>query len=212
MALVQAAVDVLELKKGKAVADMAVCKGADIIEVGTGLLFKYGFDAIKEIRKTVGDRARIIADYKYAAGMGLVGYVKDAGADMILLTAGYKDFLVEATVNESLKDEITPVFDLFINHKDIEKRVPQLVSIGADHLFIHHYEPLWDAGGAYGTIDSLSEIRKLNLDVKVDVTSDDFSEARDAVEKGADIITFGVVLKDLNEEECERWIRMIHQS
>ena len=210
MSLVQAAIDVMDIETGKKTAKLAYEKGADIIEVGTGLLFKYGFDAIREIRKAVGSGARIIADYKYAAGWGLVGLVKDAGCDMVLLTAGYKDFLITETVKACRNAGIVPVFDLFINFKDVGSRVPQLVDMGVEYLFIHRFEDVWMPGEETRRLDALRAIKDLNLPVKVDLTSDKWQEAADAARDGADIVTFGRVLLEPDADTCEKWIRMIH--
>ncbi|MBP5295470.1 MAG: hypothetical protein J6Y95_07120, partial [Lachnospiraceae bacterium] len=68
--LVQAAVDVSDLELGKEIAVMAKECGADLIEVGTPLIFQNGYKAIGEIKKAVGDTP-VLADFKFFLTMGL---------------------------------------------------------------------------------------------------------------------------------------------
>ena len=61
---VQAALDMEDIELAKRVAFLALDNGAEWLEVGTPLLYRYGFSAIGIIRQAVGQNAVLVADYK----------------------------------------------------------------------------------------------------------------------------------------------------
>lgn len=209
-AWVQAAIDVESMDVAKSIAFMALDNGAEWLEVGTPLLYKYGYSAIGEIRKAVGNNAILVADYKCPYAGLIADQAAQQGADYIMLSAAYNDELIIHGIDVCKKAGIKPIFDLHINPRDVQKRTIQLADLGVEYLFTHHYAKYADDSGQIETYDTLKQIKDSNTSMKIGITSDDWHEAQDAVQKGADWMIFGYVLRTPNQESCKKWIDMLH--
>ncbi len=211
-AWVQAAIDVEDMDVAKRIAWMALDAGAEWLEVGTPLLYKFGYQAIADIRKAVGEKAILVADYKFPYAKLIAEKAVNAGADYVLLQAAYDDDLVLSGIAECNKVGIKPIFDLHINARDVTERTKQLEKLGVEYVFSHHYAKQRDANGNIQFYDTLKQIKEANTNIKIGITSDDWDEARDAVSKGADWMIFGYALRNPDPARCKKWIDMIHSS
>lgn len=204
---IQAAVDVDELGLGKKIAEMAVSNGAEWIEVGTPLLFRYGFESIRQLKDVVGDRAQIIADYKYFHGPAMIPGAAEAGADLILMEDIYQDYLVEEALNLAEKYQARLVYSLLSKKpSDYVERGLQLVSLGVRYLF------MWRTVNYQGKIYETLKNMRSATDAFIGVSDDDLNSAVSAVQEGADWITFGTVLKKNDPVTCREWISRIHNA
>lgn len=210
-AWVQAAIDVEDLDLAKQIAFMALDAGADWLEVGTPLLYKFGYDAIGTIRKAVGKEVVLVVDYKISFGMLVAEQVARQGANYLLISADYEDKLAELSIKSCKQFGITPIFNLDVRPQDMGKRAAQLAEFGAEYVFSHHYSEIND-NGEIKKYDNISTVMNSRVPVKLGITSDDFNEAKDAVKAGVDWIVFGVVLRKPNAVVCKQWIDMIHNS
>ena len=211
-AWIQAAIDVEDYDTAKRIAWMALDAGAEWLEVGTPLLYKYGYSAIGEIRKAVGDKVTLVADYKCPyAGLAAENCAKQ-GADYVLLAAGYNDDLIRHGIEECGKWGIKHIFALHINPRDVTERVKELADLGVEYLFTHHYATRYLKDGSAEKVDTLEQIKAAKTDIKLGITSDDWDEARNAVATGADWMIFGYVLRKPDPKSCREWIDMLHSE
>ena len=201
---IQAAVDVTDIGLGKEIARMAADAGAEWIEVGTPLLCHYGFEAIRELKKTVGDRARLIADFKYFHGPTLIEPAAQAGADYILMEDIFQDRFVEEALALARENNVELVYSLISKKpEDYVPRGLELASMGVNYLF------MWRTVTYKGQIWETLKKMRAATDIYIGVSDDDLSSARAAVDEGADWITFGTVLKQNNPEVCREWVDTI---
>ena len=204
--LVQAAVDVSDLELGKEIAVMAKECGADLIEVGTPLIFENGYKAIGEIKKAVGDTP-VLADFKFFLTMGLAERAAAEGADYITMLTGYNEFLIEDAIKRCADNHIIPVFYPFSKPEELGALTARMLALGATHFFNHRYAPMGDPSGQ----DNLAVYKALSPDIHVTITSDDFPEAVDSARAGADCICFGRAIHTPNREAARKWIDAIHK-
>lgn len=205
---VQAAVDVADYPTGKKIAAMASWAGAEWVEVGHLPLMKYGFEAIREIRESVGPETKIVADYKTEMCGHFMKDVAEAGADYIIVEAAHADFLIHDALEAGERYHITPIFFVNVRCDQFLERARQVADMGAKYLFMHRYYS--------GVVDG----RQLKFDYIADakretgcligVSSDVYEEALSAIDEGADWITFGQILRDPEENICRQWIDGIH--
>ena len=136
-AWVQAAVDVSDLEPGKDIALMVVNHGAEWIEVGTPLLYHYGFEAIRSLKSVVGDRARLVADYKYFHGPTMIEPAARAGADFIPMEDIYQDWLVEDALQLAAQNKVNIIYSLISKKpSDYVSRGLELAALGVKYLFM----------------------------------------------------------------------------
>ena len=204
---IQAAVDVDELELGKEIAEMAVSNGAEWIETGTPLLYRYGYEAICQLKNIVGNRAKVIADYKYFHGPTMIPRAAEAGADLILMEDIYQDHFVEEALELAGKYHIRLVYSMLSKKpSDYVERGLRLVSLGVQYLF------MWRTVAYEGkTYETFKDMRSA-ADVFIGVSDDNLESAVAAAREGADWITFGTVLKANDPASCRQWIDAIHSA
>ncbi len=204
---IQAAIDVDELGLGKEITEMAIGNGAEWIEVGTPLLLGYGFEAIQQIKKVVGDRAKIVADYKYFHGPTIIPRAAAAGTDFVLMDDIYQDRFVEEALSLAEQHQIQLVYSMLSkNPSDYAERGARLVSLGVQYLF------MWRTVTYKGQVYETLKDTRAAVNAFIGVSDDNLGSAVTAVEDGADWITFGTVLKENNPVSCKRWIDRIHAA
>lgn len=201
---IQAAVDVEEMEKALEITRMASEAGAEWIEAGTPLLFRYGYDAVSKIKEAAGD-AKVVADYKFPYPHFVVPRAAAAGADFLTVEDCYSDEMVSMAVSLGEKYNIGIIMTLLSNHPaDIPERALRLQELGAKYIFIRRKVSY--KGVTYSCMRDLSKI----VNVKIGVTDDNLESVLEAVDEGADWIIFGTALKDANPEVCRHWIDSIH--
>ncbi len=122
-AWIQAAIDVEDMDVAKRIAWMVLDSGVEWLEIGTPLLYKFGYSAISEIRKAVGKGPILVADFKCPYAGLVAENASKHGANFVLLSAGYNDSLICHGLDECEKWNIKPIFDLHINPHDVKKRL-----------------------------------------------------------------------------------------
>jgi 3-hexulose-6-phosphate synthase / 6-phospho-3-hexuloisomerase len=187
-AILQVALDVLELKRALQIAHEAVLGGADWIEVGTPLIKSEGVRAIRSMREEFPD-STIVADMKVAdTGSLEVEMAAKAGASIVCILADADDSVVEEAVRSARKYGIRLMADL-INDPDPVARAVQLESMGIDIICAHAGIDQQMKGK-----DALEILCRLSSQIHIPLAiagGIDADRAGDAVTNGADIIIVG---------------------
>ncbi len=135
-AVLQVALDILELKRALQIAQESVDGGADWIEVGTPLIKSEGMQAIRSMRDRFPDSV-IVADMKVAdTGTLEVEMAAKAGADIVCILADADDSVVAESVRAARLYGIRIMADL-INVKDPVVRAAELEKMGVDIICAH---------------------------------------------------------------------------
>ena len=203
-AWIQAAVDVEDLELGLKIAQMASGAGAEWIEVGTPLLFRYGYEAIAQLKKAAGN-AGIVADYKFPYAQFFVPQAAAAGADYVTVEDCYNDEMVHQALEIGQDHQVGIIMTLLSNHPaDIPERALRLQELGVEYFFIRREVSY--KGVLY---HCLQDLRPL-IHGRIGVTDDEYASALKAVDDGADWIIFGTALKKADSDLCRHWIDGIH--
>ncbi len=135
-AILQVALDLLELKRAVQIAQESVDGGADWIEAGTPLIKSEGIQAVRSLRDRF-PQATIVADMKVAdTGAIEVEMAAKAGADIVCILADADDAVVADAVRAARLYGIRLMAD-FINTADPAARAVQLESLGVDIICAH---------------------------------------------------------------------------
>jgi len=135
-AVLQVALDVLELKRALQIAQESIDGGADWIEVGTPLIKSEGMQAIRSMRDRFPDSI-IIADMKVAdTGTLEVEMAAKAGASIVCVLGDADDSVIAESVRAARLYGIRIMADL-INVKDPINRAPELEAMGVDIICAH---------------------------------------------------------------------------
>jgi len=187
-AILQVALDLLELKRALQIAHEAVLGGADWIEVGTPLIKSEGIQAVRAMRQEFPDLV-IVADMKVAdTGALEVEMAAKAGAGIVCILADADDSVVEEAVRAARKYGIRLMADL-INVPDPVSRAKQLEGLGIDIICAHVGIDQQMTGK-----DSIDLFSRLTNTIHVPVAvagGIDADRSGEAVHMGADIVIVG---------------------
>lgn len=209
---IQAAIDVEDIELAKKIAYMALDCGAEWLEVGTPLLYRYGHEAIGMLRKAVGKDTVLVADYKSPFAFLCVPQAAAQGVNYVMLSPGYNDWALEHTMQACRQYGVEPIFDMAVKPSDLNQEINKLVRHGAKYIFSRHYTALYDETDHLVRIDNFPQFGGEGRNFILGITSDDLEEAQDAVRLGADWITFGWVLRNPDPGVCRHWIDTIKGS
>ena len=135
-AVLQVALDILELKRALQIAQESLDGGADWIEAGTPLIKSEGMQAIRSIRDRFPDTI-IVADMKVAdTGALEVEMAAKAGANVVCILADADDSVIAETVRAASLYGIRILADL-INVNDPVIRALKLETMGVDIICAH---------------------------------------------------------------------------
>ena len=135
-AVLQVALDILELKRALQIAQESIDGGSDWIEVGTPLIKSEGMQAIRSMRNRFPDTT-IVADMKVAdTGTLEVEMAAKAGANIVCVLADADNSVIAEAVRASRLYGIRIMADL-INVKDPVSRAGELEAIGVDIICAH---------------------------------------------------------------------------
>jgi 3-hexulose-6-phosphate synthase / 6-phospho-3-hexuloisomerase len=187
-AVLQVALDILELKRALQIAHEAVLGGAEWIEVGTPLIKSEGVNAIRAIRDTF-PQVTIVADMKIAdTGALEVEMAAKAGADIVCILADADDSVVADAVRSARKYGIRLMADL-INTPDPVTRACHLESMGIEIVCAHAgIDQQMTGKNSLGLLTSLSTQCHALIAVAGGI---DAEQAGEAVKMGADIVIVG---------------------
>ncbi|MFA5268337.1 MAG: orotidine 5'-phosphate decarboxylase / HUMPS family protein [Methanoregula sp.] len=204
-AILQVALDLLDLKRALQIAQESMDGGADWIEAGTPLIKSEGIQAVRSLRDHF-KKATIVADMKVAdTGAIEVEMAAKAGADIVCILADADDAVVADAVRAARLYGIRLMADL-INTPDPESRAMQLESMGVDILCAHVGIDQQMTGK-----DSLSLLSRLAGKVHIPVAiagGIDAESASEAIRRGAEIVIVGGwIVRSADVTESTRKIR-----
>jgi 3-hexulose-6-phosphate synthase/6-phospho-3-hexuloisomerase len=135
-AVLQVALDILELKRAMQIARESLDGGSDWIEIGTPLIKSEGMQAIRSMRDRFPDTI-LVADMKIAdTGTLEVEMAAKAGANIVCVLADADNSVIAEAVRASRLYGIRIMADL-INVKDPVSRAGELEAMGIDILCAH---------------------------------------------------------------------------
>jgi 3-hexulose-6-phosphate synthase/6-phospho-3-hexuloisomerase len=187
-AVLQVALDLLELKRAVQIAKESIAGGVDWIEAGTPLIKSEGMRAVRSLRDNFPDSV-IIADMKTAdTGTLEVEMAAKAGANVVCILADADDSVVAEAVKAAHLYGIKLMADL-INVKDPLLRACELETIGVDIICAHAGIDQQMVGRS--SIDLLAMLAgQVHLPLAV-AGGIDALTAGEAVRYGADIVIVG---------------------
>ncbi|MHC1597803.1 MAG: 3-hexulose-6-phosphate synthase [Methermicoccaceae archaeon] len=188
MAVIQVALDVLELDRAVEIAKMAVEGGADWIEVGTPLIKSEGMDAVRRLRVEFAHRV-IVADMKTSdTGAVEVEMAAKAGADVVSVLASCDDATIEDALRSAHRYGVRLMADL-LGVDEPPERARELEALGVPIMVVHTGVDQQMVGAEPLTV--LDEVRRVvGCELAVAGGLDDAGAAR-AARMGADIIIVG---------------------
>jgi 3-hexulose-6-phosphate synthase len=131
----QISFDLIDLDKAIAIGSK-VAQYADIIEVGTILIYHHGTNAVKQFKEAFPDKI-IVADTKIVdRGKEVVDLFADAGADWITVMAGTSAHVIHATTTAAHHANVKVMLDL-IDSNSVGQSALEAKNLGADALLFH---------------------------------------------------------------------------
>ncbi|PKL68181.1 MAG: bifunctional hexulose-6-phosphate synthase/ribonuclease regulator [Methanomicrobiales archaeon HGW-Methanomicrobiales-1] len=187
-AVLQVALDLLELKRALQIAQEAIDGGADWIEVGTPLIKSEGMAAVRAMRDRFPDSV-IVADMKIAdTGALEVEMAAKAGANIVCVLADADDAVIEDAIRAARLYGIRLMADL-INVTDPISRAGQLEILGIDIICAHvGIDQQMIGRNSIELLSTLTDAVHVPLAVAGGI---DAYSSGDAVRSGADIIIVG---------------------
>jgi 3-hexulose-6-phosphate synthase / 6-phospho-3-hexuloisomerase len=187
-AVLQVALDILELKRAMQIARESLDGGSDWIEIGTPLIKSEGMQAIRSMRDRFPDTI-LVADMKIAdTGTLEVEMAAKAGANIVCVLADADNSVIAEAVRASRLYGIRIMADL-INVKDPVSRAGELEAMGIDILCAHvGIDQQMMGKSSLDLLKSLSDQVHIPLAIAGGI---DAAGAGDAVRSGADIIIVG---------------------
>jgi 3-hexulose-6-phosphate synthase / 6-phospho-3-hexuloisomerase len=187
-AVLQVALDLVELKRALQIAKDAIDGGADWIEVGTPLIKSEGMHAVRTFREQYPNTT-IVADMKVAdTGTLEVEMAAKSGANIVCILADADDSVILEAVRAARLYGIRLIADL-INVKDPVTRSSELESMGVDIICAHvGIDQQMIGKDSIALLSSLSGKVDIPLAVAGGINA---AAAGDAVRYGADIVIVG---------------------
>jgi 3-hexulose-6-phosphate synthase/6-phospho-3-hexuloisomerase len=187
-AVLQVALDILELKRALQIAQESIDGGSDWIEVGTPLIKSEGMQAIRLMRDRFPDTI-IVADMKVAdTGTLEVEMAAKAGANIVCVLADADDSVIAESVRAASLYGIRIMADL-INVADPVSRALKLETMGVDIICAHvGIDQQMMGKSSLNLLADLSGRVHIPLAVAGGI---DAAGAGDAVLSGADIVIVG---------------------
>lgn len=131
----QISFDLIDLDKAIAIGSK-VAQYADIIEVGTILIYHHGTQAVQRFKEAFPDKA-ILADTKIVdRGKEVAELFAQAGADWITVMAGTSHDVIHATTTAAHNANVKVMLDL-IDADSVGQSALESKNLGADVLLFH---------------------------------------------------------------------------
>jgi len=187
-AVLQVALDILELKRALQIAQESIEGGADWIEVGTPLIKSEGMQAIRSMRERFPDSI-IVADMKVAdTGTLEVEMAAKAGSNIVCILADADDSVIAESVRAASLYGIRIMADL-MNVEDPVSRASELETMGVDIICAHVGIDQQMMGK--NSLDLLADLAgQVHIPLAV-AGGIDAESAGDAVRLAADIVIVG---------------------
>jgi 3-hexulose-6-phosphate synthase / 6-phospho-3-hexuloisomerase len=187
-AVLQVALDLVELKRALQIAQESLDGGADWIEVGTPLIKSEGMRAVRTFREQFPNTT-IVADMKVAdTGTLEVEMAAKSGADIVCILADADNSVILEAVRAARLYGIRLIADL-INVKDPVTRSSELESMGVDIICAHvGIDQQMMGKDSIALLSSLSGKVAIPLAVAGGINA---AAAGDAVRYGAEVVIVG---------------------
>jgi 3-hexulose-6-phosphate synthase len=131
----QISFDLIDLDKAIAIG-LEVAQYADVIEVGTILIYHHGSTAVRRFKDAFPDKI-ILADTKIVdRGKEVAELFADAGADWITVMAGTSHHVIHATTTAAHNANMKVMLDL-IDSNTVGQSALEAKTLGADALLFH---------------------------------------------------------------------------
>ena len=186
--ILQAALDLTELKRAVQIGKEAVAGGADWIEVGTPLIKSEGMNAVRTLKSVFPDNT-IVADMKIAdTGTLEVEMAAKAGADIVCVLASSDNSVIEEAVRAGNLYGVKIAADLLNVPNPLERSL-ELEKTGVDILIAHVGIDQQMKG-----MDALSLLKEISGKVSLPIGAAgglDAVSAGEAVKAGASILLVG---------------------
>lgn len=203
---IHACLDVAELELAVNIAKMAAQQGVSVIEVGTPLVYIYGYESIRRVREAVPEHIQIVADFKAKDRCEeIFTQARKHGADLACVMCYNNDAGLRAAARAKRECGIRLMADLFsVPVAEMPAYARRAEELGADVILIH-------LGGDENQLglsperreyDGVREVAEV-VNIPVAVVCDAVENAVEAVRRGAGWLVFGLCLRDCGEENAE---------
>lgn len=204
-AILQLALDFLDLPRALSVAEEAVGGGVDWLEAGTPLIKSEGLEAVRSLKRRWPGRV-IVADLKTMdAGRFEMESAAKAGARVAGVLGAASDATISECIEVARNYGLEVMVDM-IEVPDVVERAKQAEEMGADYIGIHTAIDQQMRGEA--PLDLVYRVKEA-VSIPVSVAGGINSEtAAEAASAGADIIVVGgAIIKAADAEQAAREIR-----
>jgi len=211
-AWVQAAIDMLDKDKGRALAETAAKAGADWIEVGTPLLYYESIRIIQDIVASAEGRP-VVVDYK--AQDGVYKYFAKAaeyGAKYAVVLGVCNDGSIKEAVRAGKECGIKVMADLFsVKLEDLSTRAKELEALGVDAVYVHFGFDQSKYDKTRRPYDGVKEVYEA-VEIPVGVGVFNLEEAKEGLSRGASWITVGapVLTTPDDYEQFKKFVDAVH--
>ena len=131
----QISFDLIDLDKAIAIGT-EVAPYADIIDVGTILIYHYGINAVKRFKETFPDKI-ILADTKIVdRGKEITELFAQVGTDWVTVMAGTSSHVIHATTTAAHNENMKVMLDL-IDSDSVGQSALEAKNLGVDALLFH---------------------------------------------------------------------------
>jgi 3-hexulose-6-phosphate synthase/6-phospho-3-hexuloisomerase len=187
-AVLQLALDFVDLKRAVKSAQAGVAGGVDWLEVGTPLIKSEGLQAVRELR-SLFPHVTLVADMKIMdAGRIEVETAAKAGANIVDVLGAASDSTIRECIQAGKNYGAKIVVDL-IAVKDPVSRAKLVKDFGADFITVHcSIDEQMEGKDPFETLRRVAEVISLPIGVAGGINSE---TAPRALEAGASIIIVG---------------------
>ena len=204
-AILQLALDFVDLKRAVKSAEAGVRGGVDWLEVGTPLIKSEGLQAVRELRRLFPETT-IVADMKIMdVGRVEVETAAKAGANIVDVLGAASDATIRECIQAGKNYGAKIVVDM-IAVKDVVSRAKAVEAFGADYVSVHcAVDEQMEGKDPFETLREVSQALTIPVAVAGGINSE---TAAKAIEAGASIVIVGgAITKALDPEEATRAIR-----
>ncbi len=204
-AILQLALDFVDLKRAVKSAEAGVRGGVDWIEVGTPLIKSEGLQAVRELRRLFPE-ITIVADMKIMdTGRVEVETAAKAGANVVDVLGAASDATIRECIQAGKNYGAKIVVDM-IAVQDVVSRAKTVEEFGADYVSVHcAVDEQMEGKDPFATLRRVSEALTIPVAVAGGINSE---TAARAIESGAAIVIVGgAITKAVDPEQAARDIR-----
>lgn len=204
-AILQLALDFVDLKRAVKSAEAGVRGGVDWIEVGTPLIKSEGLQAVRELRRLFPE-ITIVADMKIMdTGRVEVETAAKAGANVVDVLGAASDATIRECIQAGKNYGAKIVVDM-IAVQDVVSRAKAVEAFGADYVSVHcAVDEQMEGKDPFATLRRVSEALTIPVAVAGGINSE---TAARAIESGAAIVIVGgAITKAVDPEQAARDIR-----